>query len=602
MCGIIGYWGTELRTAREQALSRLAHRGPDDSGTWLRMMSDSHLWFGHRRLAILDLSPLGHQPMIHESSGNVICYNGEIYNFRELRNELELRGYRFRSECDTEVLLHGFTEFGKNYVSKLRGIFAIAFWFEQSRELCLFRDQLGVKPLYYCRTEDGVTFSSECRALRLLSGGAIGGLSREGLSSFVFWGSVHEPYTMSENIRSLEAGTVASWNGIDLKFETYWCPKVLETAEISVEEAKARVFELAEEAVGLQAISDVPLGIFLSGGIDSSAVLALLSRHSSKLRCLTVAFPELGYDESPFAASVASRYGAELSLVSFSTKEVRTALMEAVAVQDLPSIDGVNTWIVSRAARKAGLTVALSGMGGDELFFGYEYYKQLKLLRHPCLRMFASLLSMKPGLREDQRSRIKEIFVAENFSQALPWIRAFWSRRQLEIQNLMPELRALPWPLSKDEGNQYSSFEIQSYLRDTLLRDADVMGMAQSLEIRVPLLDHKLVEYVLGLPSPVKLFDSHTPKPLLVHALGGLLPEDVISRKKSGFSFPFDVWLRDEISEPVYESLRSLSKRGIFARDFPIQQWELFDLGQQHWSRIWQLFVLEQHLCSRSIN
>lgn len=545
---------------------------------------------------MLDITSAGHQPMVDQSTGNVITYNGEIYNFRELKADLEKHGHTFRSSCDTEVVLALFAEHGISFVERLRGIFAIVIWESDKKRLWLVRDHLGVKPLYYYRGPEGLSFASECRGLHVLLPDKRWGLSREGLSSFMMWGSVSEPFTLWDEIKMLPSGTYACFDGMEWHEERYWDPWNPQPTEVSEDEALRETRRLLEESAQSQTVSDVPLGVFLSGGIDSSVLLALVSGQSNDLQSLTVAFPEFGYDESPYARLIAEMYGVRHRVVTYLKEQISEQILAAIDCQDQPSIDGINVWIVSRAARQSGMTVALCGHGGDELFFGYRGFRQVQKLRSPVARVLGPIVSALPVLRQDKRERLRAITRASSDTEAFPWIRAFWGASELQAQGFLPRLFSNGSSGDRSIENQLSQFEIDFYLKNTLLRDADVMSMSHGLEIRVPFLDHRLVEYVLSLPAALKWGDGRTPKYLLIKAVNGLLPDNVVYRRKSGFSFPFDRWFRGPMRPVAESALGRLDECRLFGENFLAAQWKRFLRGRLHYSRILQFFVLERHL------
>ena len=598
MCGIIGFLGNGFVENPSRALNMLQHRGPDDKGDFWQETTNGKLWLGHRRLYVIDLSPMGRQPMIDPQTGNVIIYNGEVYNFREIRRSMKQNGQRFKSDTDTEVILALFAKQGIHFVNNLRGMFVIVIWEAKRQRLWFIRDRMGIKPLYLYRGREGLAFASECRALKALLSSKDWKVNPLGMASYMTWGSVSEPYTLWQEIEMLPPASYACWNGQHWHQETYWKPDLGPNASITEEEAIQEIRRLLEESISLRTIADVSLGVFLSGGIDSSIIVALLSTLCVKVKTLNVAFAESGYDESSFANLMVERYQTEHKLVTLSRDELPFYVLQAVESLDQPSIDGVNTWIISRAARQAGLTVALSGLGGDELFYGYEGFRQIRSLRSWQWRLLAPVVGFLFWLRDDQKGRLKAILSAATDEYAFLWVRAFWSPEQLEKIGYVPHIEMLTNDLNNNISitNRYSYFELYHYMKNTLLRDTDVMSMAHSLEVRVPLIDYNLVEFVLQLPEKLKWGDYHTPKYLVVKAVEDLLPKEIIHRKKSGFTLPFDRWLRHELNADVEQSLHRLEARGLFPAGFVLQQWQDFLAGKQDWSRVWQFFILAQKL------
>ncbi|MFC1491341.1 asparagine synthase (glutamine-hydrolyzing) [Nitrospinota bacterium] len=592
MCGILGYIGEGFRRDPARALTLLEKRGPDDSGEWSKEGSRGPVWFGHRRLSILDLTRAGRQPMTDSRTGNVVVLNGEIYNFRELRKNLEKKGYAFRSSSDTEVVLSLFADEGISFVNRLRGQFAMAVWEEKEERLWFVRDRLGIKPLYIYRGPEGLAFGSECGAVQSLLPDRSWKISADGLASFMAWGSVREPCTLWESIEMFPPGTYASWDAAQWTEEVYWRPDTKEDETVSEEDAVREIRRLAEEAVSLRTVSDVPVGAFLSGGIDSSVLVGLLSGQMKEVRTHTVAFSGTDCDESPFARVVSERHKTAHHVVTLSREEIPEYVSRAVESQDQPTIDGVNTWIVSEAARRSGLKVAMSGQGGDELFYGYDYYRSIRSWRSWRWKALEPFLQMAPFFREDQKGRLKAVVRARRDEDAFPWMRAFWAPSQLRSLGCIPRAGGEEVQNGVSLENRYSWYELRHYLRNTLLRDTDVMGMAHGLEIRVPFLDHEFVEFVLRLPPALKWGDGRTQKYLLVRSVQDLLPEEIVNRPKSHFTLPFSMWIKKELRADVESGINRLEEAGLLRKGFAKEQWNKFLEGKQHWSRVWQLFVL----------
>jgi asparagine synthase (glutamine-hydrolysing) len=627
MCGVVGAVGAideALRAAVGRASDALAHRGPDASGIW----SHPSAVLGHRRLAIIDLSDAGRQPMEDPDTGNVLCYNGEIYNYRELRHELQQKGFRFRTRTDTEVLLKAYGAWGTEALPRLRGMFAFALWDDSRRELHLVRDRLGIKPLYVAEVRgDGgdrvVLFASELRAL-LATGKIDRTLCPDGLASYVWNGFVVGPNTILSGVRALPAGRILTLaaDGRRLRDESYWRlpPPREESTDLSA------VRDALEESVRLRLVSDVPLGVFLSGGIDSSAVAALAARMSTaSIRTFNVRFDEAEYDESCFAGAVARALGTEHHEIRLSQQRFARQLEDALASIDQPTFDGINTYFVSRAVREAGITVALSGLGGDELFGGYQSFVDLprasrwarraRALPEPWLRALgraAARLRLgafgavppqtrwgKLGDALASRGRLVDLYQVSYglFTQdlalrlhpgatdaavekGLPVTR----RRQLEeAVERLPELSAI------------ASLELSLFVGERLLRDTDAASMAVSLEARVPLLDHEVVEKAAHLHETRRFQPLLRKQVLRDVALAGLEP-GLFERPKSGFVLPFDTWCRDRLSREVGSVLQDgavCQAIGLDARAVG-RLWQAYraDAPGLYWSRIWALFVL----------
>jgi len=588
------------------------HRGPDDEGSLIIPAGGRWLGFGHRRLAIIDLSAAGHQPMNDAETGNWVTFNGEIYNFRELRCELEKKGHLFRTGTDTEVILKGYAEWGTESVRRFRGIFAFAVWDASRQFLFLARDHLGVKPLYYWHKDDAFLFASEVRAL-LVTGLPGAKLDYDGLRSYLAYGSVQEPFTMVQGIRSLEAGHFMEWKEGALCAERYWKlphPKSgsdLTDSERLYEEAAHRLFD----AVDSQLIADVPLGAFLSGGIDSTSIAALMRKsNKGKVRTFSIVFNEVAFDEREWSRLAAREIGTEHTELELTGEFVRCDLQNALRSFDQPSVDGLNTYYVSKAVREAGLTVALSGVGGDELFGGYGGFRKPLLMErwHSAVQMiplFArSMLSraLSTWGRLEGTRRIADILVTARH----PYLQS----RRLFSNMQSSRLLSTDIPVADaweeeafglieaqvgcyDPINRVSAFELQTYMRSTLLRDTDQMSMAHALEVRVPLIDPLLVEFCFAVAGNHKIQNGH-PKPLLTRPLGDLLPRACVHRPKRGFTLPFQLWLSGALETEMQEALTGTGAEE--CRPFEPQElamlWGRYKSGDVNWSRVWAIFVL----------
>ncbi len=595
MCGILGYIGppdavraVDLRAAVEA----LRHRGPDWQGTYVGLAKSglTGCALTNTRLAILDLSPRGALPMSTEDGRYTIVYNGEVYNFREVRDRLGSTGVTFYSESDAEVALKAYATWGASCMERLRGMFAFGIWDAQDGTLFLARDRLGVKPLYISQCREGFAFASEIRAL-LATGLADRRLSAHGVLGYLASGSVPEPHTILEGVFALPPGHTLelATDGARPRLSRYWALPSASRTRSSLEEAAEELAPLLREAVAMRLVADVPVGIFLSGGVDSSAVTALAAAASQgPVECFTATFDEEGFDEGRFATEVASRYGCRLNRVHLSQERAAGELSQALLSFDQPSADGVNTYFVSKAAREAGLRVALSGLGGDEVFAGYPAFRrQTRLLQasrtagfllDPLRRLTGSPLV--PGRIRKAVSLATAVgdpaatYVAlrSAFPDALCerlLTRELWAEATLRtgssplLELLGNDKAEAPFPGDFDPINDLSRRELSGYLRNTLLRDLDSTSMAHSLEVREPLLDHKLVEAALGVPGSLKL-DPRINKPLLVASVPGL-PEAAVARRKMGFALPMDRWLRGPLRSWLEEQLLGEPIRGLSA-------------------------------------
>jgi asparagine synthase (glutamine-hydrolysing) len=608
MCSISGIFSLINSDGLREAVSRMnaaqRHRGPDDHG----MSQAGDVILGSTRLAVIDTSPAGHQPMCDPVTHNWITYNGETYNFRELRKEL---GGEWLSNTDTEVVLHGFSRWGIDAFRKMRGMFALAIWDEAKQQLVLARDQLGIKPLYYYVDENQLLFASELRAL-LASGLVPRRLSTAGVDSYLATGSIESPLTIIAGIRQLlpghylqvgatQAGKIELTDTVFADFEGNTKHELTNRAEAV---AQLR-FEL-EESIRLHLVSDVPLGLFLSGGMDSSALVALMSRVSQRRpKTFSVVFDETTFNEAPFSRAVAERFKTDHSEIRLSEDRLLEILPAAIAAIDQPTMDGINTFVVSQAVKNAGITVALSGLGGDELFAGYPSFRRaLKFgsLSQTSRRVLRAASGIGKVALNGSVQRHKFWELAQTDFQPEDIYRV--SRQLFSADSItrMTDRDAGPASTNgKHDGldtiNTISHLELNGYMTNTLLRDSDAMSMAHSLEVRVPFVDVKVVNYVLSLPGEWKLGQTNTgPKSLLADAVADLLPRDFLARPKMGFTLPFEKWmqgnLRTEISSVLEDSCRlSVSSLNVNAVK---KVWNAFlqkprTIG---WSRPWSLYVL----------
>jgi asparagine synthase (glutamine-hydrolysing) len=646
MCGIFGIVGRNAPIAEgllERATQSLAHRGPDDSGTIL--LRDSvpapvEIGLGNRRLAILDLSPLAHQPMHDAETGNWIVYNGEIYNFRDVRAELEQCGARFISHSDTEVLLKAYARWGEQCLAKFRGMFAFAIWDARRHFMLIARDPMGIKPLYYAQSGSYFIFASEVRTL-LGTGLVPGRIDPAGLINYLTFGSACDPLTLVEDVRALPPGHTLTWKDGNLRLSPYWdlvdqetrgeralsvsnehvSNEHVSTEHVSTENehlAAAQLRPLLEESVRMQLVSDVPVGVFLSGGIDSSALVSILSRGGVTPSTFSIVFREAEFSEAEHSRAIARAFRTDHHEITVSQEDARDAIPEALLAMDLPTMDGINTYFVSRETRAAGVKVALSGLGGDEVFAGYSSFRTVprmerfarfwKNVPRPVRGSFASAFAALSAVNDQNR---KLASLARDNGRVLhPYFltRMLFTPSQRDL--LFPGADAataesaaasqcdrLQRSLPLDAVNRVSYLESRCYMLNTLLRDADFMSMSQGLEVRVPLIDHQLAKAVLSLPGAWKL--NGTPKKLLVEALGGSLPDQIVHRPKRGFTLPFEHWMRQELRsevEPVLaEKHINDGPLGGLLHGHEVQQiWKDFLRGTVSWARPWSLYVLQR--------
>jgi asparagine synthase (glutamine-hydrolysing) len=603
MCGIAGLYRTsdvreEDRSAVKLMTAAEFHRGPDAEGFY----QDNHVVLGHRRLSILDLSDNGRQPMCNEDGSIWVVFNGEIYNYLELRKELLASGHGFRSNSDTEVLLHGYEQWGiERLLSKLRGMFAFGLY-DTRHGLILARDRLGIKPLYYFSSGDVVLFASEVKAL-LRSGMVPDERDRKALAGFLLAGSIPSPRTIVKDVRCLPPGHWAACHD-KISVLRYWDLEWSPASPVSTEEADLQ--SCLDDAIGRHMISDVPLGVFLSGGVDSAGLVALASRfrqaHGERLDTLTVVFDEPDYSEAGAAAEIARRFQTRHQEVRVTCADFQRELPNFFRSMDQPTNDGINSYFVSQAARQSGLAVVLSGLGGDEVFWGYRHYRLLeragRLAQCPSLlRRLLSYAGCQGGrlLRRDRWMRTAYLRQSGSMDRVYLMLRGFFAPEQAarlldvsraELDTIIEEQFGL-CPATRDSpAVAFNYIEFKRYLHDQLLRDTDVFGMAHSIEARVPYLDHVIVERAWSLPSELKL-DKAVNKPLLVKAVDDPLLLAAAMRKKRGFTFPMGRWMKICRSE-----LQEIAAQTSLDRTTVRECWNQFARGQMHWSRAWALAVL----------
>jgi len=542
-----------------------------------------------------------------------VVFNGEIYNFRELRVELEGLGHRFHSNSDTEVLLHGYREWELDLLNRLRGMFAFAIHDSDRDETLIARDPLGIKPCYVAETADRVGFASEVQALRAVFDD--GGIDPEAVFSYLIWGSIGAPRTLYRGIRALPPGSyLRIREGTVERPTTYWSLEdELGNAEsMAAEQAASLIREALEDSVRHHLVSDVPVGSFLSGGVDSSALVGLMSGiHDASIDTITLAFDVADLDESALARQAAETYKSRHHEIPIRIEEIQERIVDAVHALDQPSIDGINTFFVSEAAAKAGLKVAVSGVGGDELFGGYSSFNHI-----PWMRRLHDQAARIPGLRSlatagahaaaqlpsmHRAAKLGRVFdLAGDYTGAYLAERGVFSRHEA-LSLLVPEVaksvgecdpqRELASRLNVDglpEEERVSALEFSQYLQMQLLRDTDVTAMRHSLEVRTPLVDRDLLRAVARVPAllrrqgPAKRWLRDAPRPQV--------PNAIWQRRKQGFTLPFEHWLR---SGSIHVEPRSRS----WLREDTVRNMQSgFRARRIHWSRLWSLFVLQEFI------
>jgi asparagine synthase (glutamine-hydrolysing) len=637
ICGIISLSNQPLSSDILQKIGRmndaLAHRGPDDAGIW---QNDSVV-LAQRRLSIIDLSAAGHQPMLSPDKQTVITFNGEIYNYQDLKKQTPQ--YNYQGNSDTETLLAVYQKEGKTMLNKLNGMFAFAIWDEPNQRLLIARDHLGIKPLYYFIHNDYLIFASEIRAL-LASDLVPRRLNKNVLGEYLRYQTVYAPNTLVEGISMLMPGHCIEVQNGKIKIEQYFdfgCgisdfggnPSEIRNPKSEI----AKVRQTLREAVGRQMMSDVPFGAFLSGGIDSSVVVALMREVTSgDIDTFTISFDEKKFDESPYARAIAERFNTKHHEIRLSPNDFLESLPDALNALDHPSGDALNTYVVAKATKREGIKMALSGLGGDELFGGYPIFKQserlqkLGFLNHipQVVRHSAGQLlkKMTPSVQSQKIAAVLSLDTI-NATTAYPIFREVLNaeQRQTLLKNGYADVLQTPLkhgqplqtsnakrqtpqypntPISQYQNiplySEVSISEMSGYMQNVLLRDSDQMSMAHALELRVPLLDVELVKLVLQMPDAVK--KGVGSKPLLVAAVSDLLPPSLFDRPKMGFLLPFEGWMRNELREFCTTYLTYLADRPEFHSIAIKELWQAFLAGEKgvSWSRLWTLVALAHWL------
>ncbi len=566
------------------------------------------------------------------STGNWIVYNGEVYNFREIRTKLERESIHFSSHSDTEVILKAYAQWGEKCLAEFRGMFALAIWDADRHHLFMARDPMGIKPLYYYHSDHNFIVSSEVRTL-LGTGLVPRKIDATGLTSYLTFGSLYDPNTLIESIKSLPPGCSLIWHEGKLQIKQYWdlngpsqrvCnDPAHDSGSCNRANLEGQIADTLDESVRMQLVSDVPVGVFLSGGIDSSSLVAILNRNGVRPSTFSIVFREQDYSEAEFSRTIAQHFRTDHHEITVSEADFLAAIAPALQAMDLPTIDGINTYCVSEQARAAGVKVALSGLGGDEVFAGYSSFRTV-----PRMERLAAAWKRLPGTfraplttvfealapPSDQNRKLAAL--GRNGSGSLhPYFlsRMLFTPRQTSELTATDEsssflgldkilLEGVERTESLHPVNRVSYLEARYYMLNTLLRDSDFMSMAHGLEVRVPLIDHELARRVLALRGSWKL-DSAVPKPLLLRSLRQELPKNIVNRPKRGFTLPFEHWLRDALRPDIEKSLSDLAHGALGSlinEQAARQVWQDFLDGRTSWSRPWSLYVLqswcEQHL------
>jgi asparagine synthase (glutamine-hydrolysing) len=567
-----------------------AHGGPDGEGFFIA--ENSPLALGHRRLSLIDLSHAGHQPMQFQHLH--ISFNGEIYNYLDIKLELSSLGHQFNSHSDTEVILHAYDQWGKLAFEKFNGMFAIAIYDQIKQELILARDLAGIKPLYFYHQDDQFVFASEVKAF------AASGLKMDDDPNwkiyFLSFGFIPEPHTTLQHVKSLAPGKVLIYDlqTKQSKIETF--ESLIFSSNLKdKEEVNQLINNTLKAAVNRHLISDAPIGVFLSGGIDSS-IISLLAAQNSKqpIQTLSVSFNEHAYDESHYQKIIQQKINSKHTHYTITKQEYLTALPQLKQAFDQPSNDAVNSWFISRCAKQNGLKAVLSGLGGDELFGGYPSFKRIDkaiVLRKLPLQIF----NIADHLSNDKLKKLLFLKEERTYADYL-FLRGFYTPKTIsklldatedEIQSALRKLKYENSPRNEVAPKNYVSWLEQNiYMRSQLLRDTDYMSMQHGIEVRVPFLDKDFLKLIHQIDSKIK-FNGDFPKAALVNAFKDILPSEIYQRKKMGFTFPFQEWNKShpEIQKIANHSNKQVAKLG-----------KLFLNNKLHWSRCYALLQIENYL------
>ena len=611
MCGILGQLNFNGNTVDEQMLIRardvLAHRGPDDIGLFIN--GDKRVGLAHRRLSIIDLSSGGHQPMSTEDGRYTIVFNGEIYNYREIQ-KAKFRNKNFRSGSDTEILLELYIKEGPECLRNLRGMFAFAVWDEKEKRLFAARDRFGIKPFFYLSSNNEFIFASELKAIKHLKKDL--SLSMKAVDAFLKTGSVPAPLTIYNETKALLPGHYLEIQNGHAVNKKYWDFSELLTQPLEYDgNAKKLVKDSLLYSIKTHLVSDVEVGAFISGGIDSTAIVSLMRQAGhEKIKTVSVAFPGNKLDESEYSRFAANRYKTEHYEYKFKEQELIDDIEKILSGMDSPTIDGINTYFVSKAAKESGLKVVMSGVGGDELFGGYPSFKNIPRINNflkfkkavpyvnDVLKLFANFTKNKIPAKGTEL-----LLNSDEGNSGYKLYRGLFTEY---------ELKELGWSygfdhpftsyISEDSLEkgyfaplQYISFlESVFYMRNQLLRDSDIFSMMHSLELRVPFVDDILYKDVL--PYLDDSYDKKVQKKMLVECTGDL-PDEIVYRSKMGFTFPFAEWISSgKLKDIIINDLSSGKLDNIFDRKMVSEVLSKFKSGKIHWSRVWALSVLRKFI------
>ena len=627
MCGISGYYSVKKFFKREDLLSMVnvqRHRGPDAEG----IFEENFVGLGHNRLSIIDLSEKGNQPMISSDNRFVIVFNGEIYNYKQLRNELlaQRKSFQFISETDTEVILEWYIEIGNEIFSKLNGMFSIAIFDRLKQELVIARDRFGIKPLFYFWDGQNLAFSSELKALKSIDGLELS-INKLAIPHYLHLGFIPAPFSIYSKCYKLEPGCCLSISNDQISKESFAQVNYKLSQETAYDSSSiiANVSQLLNDSVEAQMNCDVPFGVFLSGGIDSSLLTSkAVELSKTKINTFTIGFDDLSQDESAYAREIAKHLGTNHHELILNAKDAIDTLETYLSIYDEPFSDssGIPTLLVSKLAAKE-VKVVLSGEGADELFLGYGSYKWASRMNNPFIwnsrKLFALLLNLINKNRFKRVSRLFDVSSKESIrSHIFSQEQYYFSEAEI-IDLINPEKIDLNYLVMSNKFtdnelsllcrdtkisaiDEQSLYDLKYYLPDDLLVKVDRAGMKHSLETRVPYLDNNLVDYLTGIPGALKIQDG--PKFILREILKKYVPSQLFDRPKKGFSVPMKNWLKNELKPMVQEFLseNNVKKEGLFDYNYILNLLKRFENGEDYLSqRIWLLLNLHIWLSKRNL-
>ena len=613
MCGVSGIfdWNSLKNAERVASIMKDAqyHRGPDYSSTY----RDENILLSHNRLSIIDLDPHSNQPM-HSSTGDVvISYNGELYNYLSLKSELEAT-YAFKTQSDTEVIIASYLKWGMRMLDRFEGMFAFALWDKAKKQLFLVRDRMGIKPLYFMEYGKSILFSSSCNAIIEAVSEKSFSLNNNSIQEYLNFGTVYSPSTIIDKVKSVENSHYIHISSESFDQFKYWEPtKQTEVDNLKYDDITKKVNQLLLQSVEKRLIADVPVGIFLSGGIDSSTLVAAASKVAkNKVNTYSVTFDDETYDESTYARQIADLYATNHNEIKVDPNSLLNNMEKYIKQMDHPTVDGLNSYVISNAVSNENIKVAISGAGSDELFLGYPFYKLAgQFEENQWVQSFPPFLKKIAGyfvkqMYTDHKGEKLASILNQKFLKLdyyYPFFRKMYSDRELNhlitTFNFNSSSYAFDW-FQQNIGqkstwpfySKLSLLETECYLQHVLLRDADQMGMANSLEIRVPFLDHQLIEFVLSVPDKYKV-GAHQ-KQLLLDSVSGWIPDEIVDRKKMGFVLPIEKWMKNELNSFCENALKELETFKDFDLKYVFKMWNHYLAGdpQIQWVKIWSLVIL----------